>query len=424
MARSSFESAVKYGKGKRPFVLTRSGFAGVQRYAAVWTGDNTAKDEYLLGGALLNTQMGLSGVPFVGDDIGGYIGPASKELFTRWMQVGMFSPYARNHKEAYAQANEPWSFGEETEGIAKAFMEFRYRLMPYLYSAFYEASQTGMPIARSLCINYPFDEKVYHNLYQYQFMCGPALMVVPVSSSEKNKSYYLPAGQWYNIYNDDVFAGSKEYTSPVPFHQLPVFVKASSILPMQSTVQSNRQKPSDTLYMHVYYGAEKNIFTWYEDDGETMAYHSAEYHKRDIVFDPGGKRLGLSKVGPDSTSLGALAEHISTTERSAADAEKESVKLKKLEFFQIQAASEKRQKFRAVIMDARNFGLFVELPEFLLTGLVHISALEGDFFVHDAPRCRLVGRRTKKVYQVGDIIEVAVDRVDMFKQQVDFKPAS
>jgi ribonuclease R len=135
------------------------------------------------------------------------------------------------------------------------------------------------------------------------------------------------------------------------------------------------------------------------------------------------RRLGLSKAGPDSTSLGAIAEHISTTERTAADAEKESVKLKKLEFFQIQAASEKRQKFRAVIMDARNFGLFVELPEFLLTGLVHISALEGDFFMHDAPRCRLVGRRTKKVYQVGDIMEVAVDRVDMFKQQVDFKPA-
>ena len=135
------------------------------------------------------------------------------------------------------------------------------------------------------------------------------------------------------------------------------------------------------------------------------------------------RRLGLSKAGPDSTSLGAIAEHISSTERTAADAEKESVKLKKLEFFQIQAASEKRQKFRAVIMDARNFGLFVELPEFLLTGLVHISALEGDFFMHDAPRCRLVGRRTKKVYQVGDIMEVAVDRVDMFKQQVDFKPA-
>jgi ribonuclease R len=135
------------------------------------------------------------------------------------------------------------------------------------------------------------------------------------------------------------------------------------------------------------------------------------------------RRLGLTKAGPDSTSLHSISEHISTTERTAADAEKESVRLKKLEFFQLQASSKERQKFRAVIMDARNFGLFVELPEFLLTGLVHISALEGDFFVHDAARCRLVGRRTKKVYQVGDQIEVAVDRVDMFKQQVDFKPA-
>jgi ribonuclease R len=135
------------------------------------------------------------------------------------------------------------------------------------------------------------------------------------------------------------------------------------------------------------------------------------------------RRLGLTKVGPDSSNLHAIAEHISTTERTAADAEKESVRLKKLEFFQMQADSKDRQKFRAVIMDARNFGLFVELPEFLLTGLVHISALEGDFFVHDAARCRLVGRRTKKTYQVGDQIEVAVARVDMFKQQVDFKPA-
>jgi ribonuclease R len=135
------------------------------------------------------------------------------------------------------------------------------------------------------------------------------------------------------------------------------------------------------------------------------------------------RQLGLTKSGPDSATLGAIAEHISTTERTAADAERESVKLKKLEFFQLQATSSNRQKFRAMIMEARNFGLFVELPEFLLTGLIHISALEGDFYVHDAARGRLVGRRSKKVYQVGDMIEVAVDRVDMFKQQVDFKPA-
>jgi alpha-glucosidase len=296
MARSSFESAKKYGNGRRPFVLTRSGFAGVQRYAAVWTGDNTAKDEYLLGGALLNTQMGLSGVPFVGDDIGGYIGPATKELFTRWMQVGMFSPFARNHKEAYAHANEPWSFGEETEAISKAFMEFRYRMMPYLYSAFYEASQTGMPIAQSLCMDNPFDEKVYRPMYQYQFMCGPALMVVPVSSSEKSKSYYLPKGNWYNIYTDEISNGETEYTSQVPFHQIPVFVKASSILPMQSTVQSTREKPSDTLLVHVFFGNEKNGYTFYEDDGETLAYKDGVYRKRSIHFNPAEKQIIFGKA--------------------------------------------------------------------------------------------------------------------------------
>jgi ribonuclease R len=135
------------------------------------------------------------------------------------------------------------------------------------------------------------------------------------------------------------------------------------------------------------------------------------------------RQLGLTKSGPDSSALGAMAEHISTTERSAADAEKESVRLKKLEFFQLQTTEGKRQKFRAMIMDVRNFGFFVELPEFLLSGLVHVSALEGDFYIHEPSRGRLCGRKSKKVYQVGDFLEVAVERVDMFKQQVDFKPA-
>lgn len=291
MARSSYESAVKYGGNRRPFVLTRSGFAGVQRYAAVWTGDNTAKDEYLLGGALLNMQMGLSGVPFVGDDIGGYIGPANKELFTRWMQVGMFSPFARNHKEAWSHANEPWAFGEETEAIVRAFMKFRYRLMPYLYSAFYEASQSGMPVVRSLCMQYPFDEKVYHPLYQYQFMCGSAFLVIPVTGSEKIKSFYLPQGNWYNLYTGELTAGGRELQSPVPLHQIPVYVKASSVVPMQTDVMSAKDKPADTLRLHVYYGNDKNVYTWYDDDGETLAYKQGQFTKRNIVFDPVAKAL-------------------------------------------------------------------------------------------------------------------------------------
>jgi len=121
-------------------------------------------------------------------------------------------------------------------------------------------------------------------------------MVVPVSSSEKVKSYYLPAGQWYNIYTDEILDGSKEYTSQVPFRQIPVFVKASSVLPMQSTVQSTREKPSDTLFVHVFYGSEKNSYTFYEDDGETMAYKTGVYRRRDIVFNPAKRQILIGKA--------------------------------------------------------------------------------------------------------------------------------
>ncbi len=295
MARSSFESALKYGDGRRPFVLTRSGFAGVQRYAVVWTGDNTASDEYLLGGTLLNTQLGLSGLPFVGDDIGGYIGNTSKELFSRWMQVGMFAPYARNHKEAFANANEPWSYGEEAEAISREFIGFRYRLMPYLYSVFYQAAQTGIPVARSLCITNPFDEKVYDGIYQYQFTCGDALLVVPVTSKEKIKKFYLPEGYWYNLYSDELIKGNQELTIECPVYQLPVYVKASSIVPMQTLVQTTKQKPSDTLFVHIYNGNENNTFGYYEDDGSTMDYREGKYFTRNIGFSPANRQILFSK---------------------------------------------------------------------------------------------------------------------------------
>ena len=294
MARSSFESAVKYGGNRRPFVLTRSGFAGVQRYAAVWTGDNTAQDEYLLGGALLNAQLGLSGLSFVGDDIGGYIGNTSEELFIRWIEVGMFAPFARNHKEAFSPANEPWSYGEETEAIAKEFIGFRYRLLPYLYSKFYESTRSGIPVARSLCINDPFDEKVYDRLYQYQFLCGDAILVVPVTSAEKSKKFYLPAGKWYDLNSDELFEGNQELAKECMIHEIPLFVKASSVIPMQSLIQSTKEKPGDTLFIHIYKGDETNVFEYYEDDGSTMDYRKGAFFKRTVTFDPAKKQVVFS----------------------------------------------------------------------------------------------------------------------------------
>ena len=141
-----------------------------------------------------------------------------------------------------------------------------------------------------------------------------------------------------------------------------------------------------------------------------------------VVHRAMGQLLGLSKRGPDSSTLSSISEHLSTTERVAADAERDSVKLKKLEYFQDQAASRRpKESFRAQILEVRNYGLFIELPDFLMNGLIHVSSLDGDFFVLDAPRARLVGRRSRLAFQVGDEIQVQVARVDFFKQQVDFR---
>lgn len=135
------------------------------------------------------------------------------------------------------------------------------------------------------------------------------------------------------------------------------------------------------------------------------------------------RHLGLTKRGLDSKTLEAASEHISATERVAADAEKDSSRLKKLEYFQNQITERKGESFTARIMEVRNYGVFVELPEFLISGLIHVSALDGDFYMLDAPRGRLVGRKTRRSFQAGDEIEVTVARVDFFKQQVDFRPA-
>jgi alpha-glucosidase len=151
-----------------------------------------------------------------------------------------------------------------------------------------------MPIARSLCINNPFDELVYDHLYQYQFLCGDAIMIVPVTSAEKSKKCYLPEGKWYDLYSDEMFAGNQEIVKEPRIYEMPLFVRASSVIPMQSITQSTKQKPSDTLFVHIYNGDELNVFEYYEDDGSTMDYGKGDYYKRNITFDPEKKQVVFS----------------------------------------------------------------------------------------------------------------------------------
>lgn len=300
MTKASYEGARAGLNNHRPFLLTRAGYAGLQRYTAIWTGDNRAEDDHMMLGVRLLNSLGICGVAFNGMDVGGFTGNAPVGLYTRWVQLGAFMPYFRNHTGVNTRAAEPWSFGEEALEIARNYINLRYRLLPYIYSHFYEATQTAMPLNRSLAIDYTHDPKVYDARFQNQFLFGHAFLVAPLESQKTYAEIYLPQGRWYNLYTDAVSEGGREYLYPISMKQLPVYAKAGSIVPMQSLVQNTTEKPGDTLFLHVYKGEQPNQFTYYEDDGDTFDYEKGDFYKRLIKYE--GNQLVLQKPEGKRTS--------------------------------------------------------------------------------------------------------------------------
>ncbi len=274
MARSTYEGTKNLLKNKRPFNLTRSGFAGIQRYATVWTGDNVAYDDHMMAGVRLVNNMGLSGLAFTGYDVGGFVGNADEKLFARWISIGAFSPFFRGHSMINSRDSEPWSYGEKVEEISRNYMKLRYRLLPYLYSLFYDASKTGMPINRSLAIDFTFDDLIYDHRYHNQYLFGPAILVAPVESSKELTKVYLPEGNWYELFTDHPHKGNTEIVADCPMDQLPLYVRGSSIIPMRENAGVTTNDHGDTLEIHLYKGNTNNSFLLYEDDGATFEYES------------------------------------------------------------------------------------------------------------------------------------------------------
>jgi len=292
MARASYEGA-RQNLNERPFVLSRSGYAGLQRYSAIWTGDNRAEEDHMLQGVRLLNSLGLSGVSFTAMDVGGFVGSASIPLYTKWMQIGAFIPYFRNHSANDTKSAEPWTFGKDALDVARNYISLRYRLLPYLYSTFYESTQNGLPVMRSLAINYTFDPKIFWTEYQNQYEFGDALMIAPFESTKDFGKIYFPEGSWYNLYNDVKEQGNQEKIISLKLNELPVYVKGGSIIPMQSLVQTTAEQPTDTLSIHIYNGDKANRFVYYEDDGKSFDYQKGNYYKRIIAFDPIGHAISM-----------------------------------------------------------------------------------------------------------------------------------
>lgn len=296
MARATFEGTKKILGNKRPFVLTRAAYSGTQRYSAVWTGDNSAYDAHMLLGQRLVNSLGLTGMSLVGVDIGGFSGDPTPELMVRWNSLGTYTPMFRNHAMKGTKMREPWRWGKDNEAIMKKDIEERYKLLPYIYSSFYQSHTTGLPISRSLAINYTFDQHIYREEFQNQFMFGDALLVAPAISTETSIFAYLPEGEWYRLSSEQKYNGGKDYKVAAPLNDLPVFVKAGSIIPMQNVIQSTKDKGDGILILNVWNGKGANSFTYYEDDGSSYDYHRGDYYKRNITFDPNKKEIVLGST--------------------------------------------------------------------------------------------------------------------------------
>lgn len=297
MVRGTYEGVMKLKPNERTFVLTRANYAGGNRYAAAWTGDNISSWEHLEMAIPMCLNLSISGQPFVGSDIGGFVGSPSGELYTRWLQLGIFTPLMRTHTEINSKDQEPWSYGDEFEAINKKSIELRYKLLPYIYTQFYKASTNGTPIIRPIFFDYPNDQETYVN--STEFLFGDAFLVAPVLwEGQTKRDVRLPAGEWYDYWTGEKFTGPKYLRFDAPIDRIPLFVKAGSIIPTQRIVQYTDEALIDTLTIEIYPAPEASSFL-YEDDGKSFEYKKGEYCSRIISMSTSGRSFKIVLDKPE-----------------------------------------------------------------------------------------------------------------------------
>lgn len=242
-------------------------------------------------------NLSISGQSFVGTDIGGFVGSPSGELYTRWLQFGVFTPLMRTHTEINSKDQEPWSYGSELESINKKSIELRYKLLPYIYTQFYKASIDGTPIMRPVFFDYPNEIETYWS--EKEFLFGDAFLVAPVLwEGAKKRELRVPAGEWYDYWTDENITGPKHITIDAPIDKIPLFVKAGSIIPSQQIVQYTDQAPIDPLALDIYPSGEASTII-YEDDGKSFNYKNGAYSIRKINFKQTDNDYELILSGPE-----------------------------------------------------------------------------------------------------------------------------
>ena len=284
-SRATYEGLRRLDPDQRPFVLTRASYAGGQRYAATWTGDNVSSWGHLHLATAMLVNLGLSGFGLAGDDIGGYTGDGpSPELLTRWVEVGAFNPIFRDHAGKGKPPQEPFVGPADQVAIRRHYIEERYRLLPYLYGLAEQQSRTGLPIMRPVFLEFP---EVLARGEQLggtsdEFMLGPDLLVAPASDGQSPVAYRvsLPGPGWYDYWTGTRLDGA--VATEVPrLERLPVYVRPGAILVRQPLVQSTGERPEGPLELAVYPGPDCHGELYF-DDGRSMAFQAGEFLRRAV----------------------------------------------------------------------------------------------------------------------------------------------
>ncbi len=279
MARATFKGVKKHNLGQRPLIITRSAYAGTQRYASAWTGDNIASWEHLWIATMQCQRLSTSGFSFVGSDIGGFIDHPTPELYIRWIQLAVFHPFFRTHSSGDHGEQEPWSFGEEALKTVKKFIEFRYSLLPYIYTAFYQYVTEYTPVLKPISV---YDQSDQDTLYRVdEFLMGDHILVCPVlEPNAKSRYVYLPKGKWYHYWSNVLFDGGKEISAEASLEEIPIYIREGAVLPFYPVMQYVGEKTVDQLTLKTYFGGENISSYLYEDSGDGYDYEKGIYNRK------------------------------------------------------------------------------------------------------------------------------------------------
>jgi alpha-glucosidase len=294
MAMSTYDGLRKAMPDVRPFILSRAGSAGIQRYAANWLGDNMSRWEHLAMSIPMSLGLSLSGQSFIGADIGGFGENSEPELLVRWFQTACLSPFCRNHNDAGGIDQYPWSFGPKIESHCLKALALRYRLLPYLYTTFVWTSETGRPVMAPMAIEDQSDLAL--RFIDDQYMLGPDLMVAPViEKGSTTRTVRLPKGDWYDWWTDLPLSQSL-VEAEAPLDKVPLYVKAGAVIPMWSEVpQTTMNYHPACVELNVFVPLKDGVFTsrLVEDDGTSFGYERGEQLLTTFTLTRKGNELTL-----------------------------------------------------------------------------------------------------------------------------------